>query len=173
MDETIVQQIIDGLFPSLETIEAQSAAVLQLIKDKRIASDEDISHYLDEAGKASEVRWRGIRVRINRLLLSLDRASENEANQATRCVSDDGEEKGTKEGEVKREDHSPDAVVEQSKTGAQESRTGDQAGGRGPCRKLMHTIKMGKLRKMIPKPKKWDQTRIVRLRAPNDEAAPI
>lgn len=71
-------EIFDHLFSLLEAQETQSAAILQLIKDKGIASDSELAPYLDQAGNASSVRWRAARVRINYLLSSTKPAEKRE-----------------------------------------------------------------------------------------------
>ena len=71
-------EIFDHLFSLLETQETQRAAILQLIKDKGIASDSELAPYLDQAGNASGVRWRAARVRINYLLSSTKPAEKRE-----------------------------------------------------------------------------------------------
>ncbi len=70
MDEQIVQEIVDEFFSSLEPLDTQSAALVQFLKAKGIASDEELAPFLEQAGNASNVRWLAARVRIKSLISS-------------------------------------------------------------------------------------------------------
>jgi hypothetical protein len=76
MDEKIVQEILHELFSSLETLDTQSTAILQFLKDKGIANDEELASQLEQAGNAASVRWRAVRVRIDYLLSGAIKAAE-------------------------------------------------------------------------------------------------
>jgi hypothetical protein len=70
MDEKILQQLLDEIFPSFEALEAQGAAALQFLKDKGMATEQDLAPYVKQAENAASVRWRATRARVNYLLLS-------------------------------------------------------------------------------------------------------
>jgi len=79
MDEEILQQIFDELLSSFEPLETQAAALVQFLKAKGIASDQELAPFLDQAGNASNVRWRAARVRIRSLISSAMKPVEPES----------------------------------------------------------------------------------------------
>src|ERR1700674_4543138 len=84
MDENnnnIVQEILHDLFSSLEALETENTAILQVLKDKGIATDEELASHLEQAGNASSVRWRGVRVTADYLFASAIRAAEQAAEK--------------------------------------------------------------------------------------------
>jgi hypothetical protein len=73
MDTKITDEILEELASSFEKVEAQSAALIQFLKDRKLATDEDLAPYLAQAAGASSVRWRALRVRFARLLSDLEK----------------------------------------------------------------------------------------------------
>jgi cytoskeletal protein RodZ len=70
MDEQIIQDILAEVFSALEPLDAQSAAILQFLKAKGLATDDELAPFLQQARNASNVRWLAARVRIGSLLNS-------------------------------------------------------------------------------------------------------
>ena len=96
MDENnnnIVQEILHDLFSSMETLETQNTAILQLLKDKGIATDEELASHLEQAGNASSVRWRGVRVRADYLFASAIKAAEQADKEPPKPTDDTQEAK--------------------------------------------------------------------------------
>jgi N-acetylmuramoyl-L-alanine amidase CwlA len=63
-----IKEILDELFSLLESLETQTLAVTQFLKDQGIATDKKLAPYLDQAGNASSVKWRAARARMHYLL---------------------------------------------------------------------------------------------------------
>ena len=82
-NNNIVQEILHDLFSSMEALETQNTAILQFLKDKGIATDEELASHLEQAGNASSVRWRGVRVRADYLFASAIKAAEQAAEKET------------------------------------------------------------------------------------------
>jgi hypothetical protein len=70
MDTAAVEQLLDEMLTSFEDLETKASAILQFLKDKGNATDKDLAPYLEQAGKASNVRWRAARLRMMSLLSS-------------------------------------------------------------------------------------------------------
>ena len=83
IDEKIVKQILEEVFCSVEDVEAQSAAILQFLKEKGMANDKELAPYLEQAKTSSGVRWVAIRARVDYLLSSIINNEEKEAAAKT------------------------------------------------------------------------------------------
>jgi hypothetical protein len=128
MDDKIAQLILDELFSSLEALETQSGAMLQFLKDKGIAADNELVLYMEQAGMASSVKRRAARMRINYLVSAIT----NPPKKAVETEPAKAEEKSQKQ--------KPEAIAEQShgksqedtpeaeKTAADEKTAKDKAG---------------------------------------------
>jgi hypothetical protein len=74
-----IKEILDELFSLLESLETQSLALTQLLKDQGIATDEKLAPYLDRAGNASSVKWRAARARMQYLLSPVAKKTDDQA----------------------------------------------------------------------------------------------
>ncbi len=82
MNENIVQEILHELFSSFEDLETQSSAILQFLKHKGIANEKELPPFFEQARSASSVRWRAVRARIDYLLSSAMKTTEQDAKDA-------------------------------------------------------------------------------------------
>jgi hypothetical protein len=80
MDEESIRPILDEIFSSLEPLDAQSSAVLQFLKAKGLATDEELAPFLEQAGNAASVRWRAVRIRAAAMIASLVNPPEKESS---------------------------------------------------------------------------------------------
>lgn len=81
MDEKVVEEILNNLYSAFEGAETQSTALMLFMKDQGIATEEKLAPYLDQAGKASDVKWRAARARMNSLLKSAMKPTEAAPNK--------------------------------------------------------------------------------------------
>jgi hypothetical protein len=82
MDEQIIEDLLTEIFSSLEPLDAQSAAILQFLKAKGLATDDELAPFLEQAKNASNVRWLAARVRIGSLLNSALKSAEAKPTDA-------------------------------------------------------------------------------------------
>jgi hypothetical protein len=122
MDEKVTQEILEELFSSLEVLEAQNRAILQFLKKRDMAGDEDFAPFLEEAAKASNVRWRATRTRVNHLLSSAskaDKLSQETSPRATEKNDDQDADKKTPEEPRNSEQREKTAERSQQDSGAE------------------------------------------------------
>jgi hypothetical protein len=68
MNVELAQELVDQLGSSLEKLETQHAALFQFLKDQGVVTEDQLAPYLSQAGKASGVRWRAARIRLDSLI---------------------------------------------------------------------------------------------------------
>jgi hypothetical protein len=83
MDEKTLQEIFHELISSLEAMDTQSSAISQFLKDKGIATPEQLAPYLERAGNASGVRWLGTRVRVDYLFSTAGKGDSGEVTESS------------------------------------------------------------------------------------------
>jgi len=83
MDAKVMEEALNELFPALEALETQSGAIVQFLKERGIASDNDLAPFVERAANASNVRWRAARVRIDHLLSGAAKAAEEKERAVT------------------------------------------------------------------------------------------
>jgi len=81
VDTKIVEEFLDELFSSLEAVETRSAAVLQFLKEQAEVTDEELAPYMEQASKASNVRWRAARLRMMSLFSSAAKSAEESSTK--------------------------------------------------------------------------------------------
>jgi len=143
MDDKVAQLVLDELFSSLEVLETQTAAVLQFLKEKAGSSDEQLAPYLEQAGKASSIKRRAARVRIDYLISDItnppQKAVERDAAKgektSPRPAAEKPEEKAhEKDGEDQRGDQrknsegETEAKTEENSKGEQRAKQHTAAG---------------------------------------------
>ena len=90
MKNEAIKEVFHELFSHLERLEAQNDAIIQLLKEKKRVTDKVFAPYLEQAAKASDVRWRAARVRIDHLLASI---GDEEKDRSEKKVEDKIEKK--------------------------------------------------------------------------------
>ena len=72
-----LKEIFDELFGLLESLETQSMAVTQFLKNQKIGNSKKLAPYLEQAGNASSVKWRAARVRMEYLLALMQKDADH------------------------------------------------------------------------------------------------
>ncbi|HEV2696353.1 MAG TPA: hypothetical protein VGU90_00055, partial [Terriglobales bacterium] len=103
MDSAITNEILEELSLTLQRVESQSAAILELVKDKGIVKEEELAPYMERASAASSVRWRATRVRLERLLAGLEKSEQRSKDREGEKAEEKRNDEGRGEKSEKRE----------------------------------------------------------------------
>src|SRR5450432_203598 len=82
-----LKEIFEELFGLLESLEAQSMAVTQFLKDQKIGNDKKLAPSLEQAGNASSVKWRAARARMEYLRAPKQKEAEEKKKAAEKKES--------------------------------------------------------------------------------------
>jgi|GraSoi_2013_40cm_1033754.scaffolds.fasta_scaffold06011_3 hypothetical protein len=88
-----LKEILGELFALLEAQETHSVAVLQFLRDQGIAADEKLAPYLEQAGRASNVKWLAARRRMEHLLTPIQKET-TDGNKDKEKGQETSQEKG-------------------------------------------------------------------------------
>jgi len=92
MKINLMEELLNELGSSLQALETQNSALLELLKNKSLVSDEELQPYLERSAGVSSVPWRAVRVRLEHLFSSV-KMDEDRAQEANRQDSDAAIEK--------------------------------------------------------------------------------
>ena len=81
MKSEAVKEVLNTLFSHLEKLETQTEGLTLFLKEKKKVTDAQLAPYLEQAGKASNVRWRAARVRIEYLIDGAEREEEKKRKE--------------------------------------------------------------------------------------------
>ena len=126
MSDNPAQQVLDELFPYFESLETQVAAILQFLRDKGIATDEQLAPYFEKARDASGVKWHAARVRMEHLFAPQPKVAEEPAPTLARTDQKEGAEE---ENRNKSESRIPTGAAATSEKGGEQEKTGEEKTG--------------------------------------------
>jgi len=126
VDEKLIDEILDAVLPPIEAAESQTAAVIQLLRERGILNDDDFARFQEQAENASEIRSRAMRLRLKRILSAMSENIEKLRKQVEDLAKEKAAEAGnpehrdrkegppTKEGAVKQDDRPREEMRRQS-----------------------------------------------------------
>ena len=82
MNLELLQEVLEEMGSSLAEMEARNGALLQLLKNKGMVTDEELEPLVAEAGKAANVRWRAARIRLESQIAAEKDKEEREREKA-------------------------------------------------------------------------------------------
>jgi hypothetical protein len=89
--EKIIDEILDDFASTFQASETRSLAIERFLKNKKIASEDELKPFLEEAGNASEIEWRATRLRLHHLFMSAIDAVQEAAQESARKAAAGGE----------------------------------------------------------------------------------
>lgn len=120
-----LKEIFEELFGLLESLETQSMAVTQFLKNQKIGNSKKLAPYLEQAGNASSVKWRAMRVRMEYLLALMQKDADDKKKEAEKKESEKkGPEKNESEKNEKTAGQQPAEKQSSDKSG---TKSDDQA----------------------------------------------
>ena len=108
-----LKEILNELFSLLETLETNNAAILQFLRDEGIATDEKLSPYFEQAGRASNVKWLAARRRMEYLLTPIQK-EESDGDKGKGQVRKDQVQDAKSAGNGQNEKHDEQDKAEQA-----------------------------------------------------------
>jgi len=112
VDIKIAEQLLDEFLPALEALETKSAAVLQFLKDKGLATDDEFAPYLEQAANASNVRWLATSLRMKALLASALKTEDSPSRKPEQPPAKSDEPPQMQVGHVEKSVAGPDAQAQ-------------------------------------------------------------
>lgn len=98
-----LKEILAELFALLEAQETQTVAIQQFLKDQGIATDEKLAPYLEQAGRASNVKWLAARMRMEHLLTPIQK-EKTDGKKDKQDAPENGQDKGNQKNKVADQD---------------------------------------------------------------------
>jgi hypothetical protein len=90
VSENPAKEAFNDLLTYIEQLETQTGAILEFLRDRGIVTDEKLAPYLEQASKASDVRLRAARARMEHLF-----TADEKAKPATEGVPQPGQNQQT------------------------------------------------------------------------------
>jgi hypothetical protein len=100
VNQELTNYVLQELLPTFENLEAQSAAIVLFLKDRGMANDEALKPYFEQAGLATNVKWRAVRARLGHLLAPPPKSATEVAKKETPTPKEEQEPEADKETEA-------------------------------------------------------------------------
>ena len=139
MNEDILREALHEMFSSLEGLETQNAAILSLLKEKGIATDEALAAHFEQAANASNVRWRAAQVRMDYLLSSATKVAEQAAEKQSAKPEASQESQPSIAPKSSRNDVTGNATQNTNEGETEEGETEEEAQGSEPPSQEPHS----------------------------------